>query len=311
MAGNDGFLYPVPSDVNPNDGRLRDPTVEASTDVTGTGTLTSAAAEISGVGISSSSGTGIFLAQAASIVGIGEVTDTGVTGQGAIAAQAAQVSGTGLSASSGTGTLTAQAAELTGVGIGESSGAGTLTAQDAAILGVGITQWVARSQPYLDENGVDHYRIEDGTGNYAREEVALAAGESQISGIGFVSIVATDQPRGTVGWLYGKYAPGDRRRTSTDVLRDRERFGIPPAASAVISAVAHRQADSLQTDAQKRFEELSRELELRGIEWRAEYLEELNTRLERLITAEIAARLKLMQQAKDEEAMLMLLAVIV
>ncbi len=120
-----------------------------------------------------------------------------------------------------------------------------------------------------------------------------------------------EQPRGTAAWLYGPYGHDARRRTSTDILRDRERYGIPPAASAVISSVAHRQADSLQTDAQKRFEELSRELELRGIEWRAEYLEELNTRLERLITAEIAARLKLMQQARDEEALLMLLAIAV
>lgn len=121
-----------------------------------------------------------------------------------------------------------------------------------------------------------------------------------------------EQPRGTVGWLYGKYAPGDRRRTSSDILRDRERYGIPPAASAVISAVAHRQAETLQTDAQKKYEELARELELRGIEWRGEYLEELNARLERLISAEIAARLKLMQAARDDEdALVMLLAMVV
>ncbi len=120
-----------------------------------------------------------------------------------------------------------------------------------------------------------------------------------------------EQPRGTAAWLYGPYGHDARRRTSTDILRDRERYGIPPAASAVISEVAHRQADSLQTDAQKRFEELSRELELRGIEWRTHYLEELNARLERLISAEIAARLKLLQQTQDEEALVMLLAMVV
>lgn len=76
----------------------------------------------------------------------------------------------------------------------------------------------------------------------------------------------------------------------------------------MISAVAERQAERLQPDEQKRFEELARELELRRIEWRAEYFEELNARRERLITAEIAARLKLMQMAKDEEAIVMILA---
>ena len=120
-----------------------------------------------------------------------------------------------------------------------------------------------------------------------------------------------EQPRGTAGWLYGPYGKAGRRRTSSDILRARESFGIPAAVSVVIAEVAQRQAEARTLpDAQQRYEELSRELQARGIEWRAEYLEELNARRERLITAEIAARLKLMQQAKDEEMMLLLLAAV-
>jgi hypothetical protein len=61
----------------------------------------------------------------------------------------------------------------------------------------------------------------------------------------------------------------------------------------------------LEQDAQKRFEELLRELELQGIEFDARYLEALNIQRERLIDAEIAARLRLIRE--DEELIILLL----
>jgi hypothetical protein len=61
----------------------------------------------------------------------------------------------------------------------------------------------------------------------------------------------------------------------------------------------------LEQDAQKRFDELLRELELQGIEFDARYLEALNIQRERLIDAEIAARLRLIRE--DEELLILLL----
>jgi hypothetical protein len=100
---------------------------------------------------------------------------------------------------------------------------------------------------------------------------------------------------------------GQRRRTPEDLRRERERFGITTEAQRVISAVAAQQAERLELDAHKRFEELERELEAQQIEWRAEYLTALNAERERLITAEIAARLQAIQK-QDELIVLALLA---
>ena len=128
----------------------------------------------------------------------------------------------------------------------------------------------------------------------------------------FLTIIRVT-PRAARGQVIGLGVatwPGDQRRTAEDIRRDRERFGIviPTSASAAISEVAERQVSRLELDEQKRFEELARELELRRIEWRAEYLEELNARRERMITAEIAARLRLLQRQQEEEALTMIVA---
>ena len=103
-----------------------------------------------------------------------------------------------------------------------------------------------------------------------------------------------------------------RAPTRKDIRKARERFGIPDekmlAAESVIAQVAAAQAKLLEYDAQKRFEELHRELLLRGIEWEARYLESLNLQRERLIDAEIAYRMALLQRNNKEAVMLLLMA---
>lgn len=111
----------------------------------------------------------------------------------------------------------------------------------------------------------------------------------------------------------GGYHPSQglypRPPSRQEVSRDRERFGLlDELALKAIAEVAARQAERLEQDAQKRFEELSRELQLRGLEWEARYLEALNAKREELIDAEILSRLKAKFRADDEMIILMLLA---
>ena len=100
-------------------------------------------------------------------------------------------------------------------------------------------------------------------------------------------------------------------RSKRDISRARKRFGLDDGAdrevvaATVIADVAARQALVLERDAQKRFEELLRELQLQGIEFDARYLEALNIQRERLIDAEIAARYRLIRE--DEELIILLL----
>lgn len=54
-------------------------------------------------------------------------------------------------------------------------------------------------------------------------------------------------------------------------------------ADAVVDAVAKRQASQPSVDAQQNFEELERELALRGLEWKVQYLESMNEQREALI----------------------------
>lgn len=119
------------------------------------------------------------------------------------------------------------------------------------------------------------------------------------AGIGMPGIVVTPA-RGTVPWLF----PLPRRRTRKELSLERDRFGIQDEyALATIAQVAQRQAERLEMDTQKRFEELSRELELRRIEFDARYLEALNAERERLIDEEIAQRLR---RIMDDEAVILL-----
>jgi hypothetical protein len=111
----------------------------------------------------------------------------------------------------------------------------------------------------------------------------------------------------------GGYNPSQglypRPPSRQQVSRDRERVGLlDELALQAIAEVAARQAERLEQDAQKRFDELSRELQLRGLEWEARYLETLNAKREELIDAEILSRLKAKFRADDEMIVLMLLA---
>ena len=75
----------------------------------------------------------------------------------------------------------------------------------------------------------------------------------------------------------------------------------------VINEIALRQVQTLELDQQKRFEELSRELQLKEIEWDATYLEILNEERETLIHEEIG-RLLRKKITDEEDELLMLLA---
>lgn len=96
-------------------------------------------------------------------------------------------------------------------------------------------------------------------------------------------------------------------RTREDVRRDRERFGVIPAAAQVIAQVAAAQADALSLDEQQRLEHLERELELQGIAYESVYLEMLNAMRERLIGEEIGRRLRLLQQMEEEAVVVLLM----
>ena len=99
----------------------------------------------------------------------------------------------------------------------------------------------------------------------------------------------------------------DQRRTKKKIREARERFGIPDEVRIAIETVAKQQVDRLERDKQKQFEELNRELELRGLEFEGRYLESLNQARERLITAEISLRIREKMIADEESLMLLVL----
>ena len=104
------------------------------------------------------------------------------------------------------------------------------------------------------------------------------------------------------GSLYGRGAY-DRTRTSEEISEERKKFGvIDELAAKAIADVAARQAEAKQQDEQKRFEELTRELKLRGIKWDKRYLDALKVERERVIALQIA------QQQDDDAVIIMLIA---
>ena len=99
-----------------------------------------------------------------------------------------------------------------------------------------------------------------------------------------------------------------RTRTREEISKAREAFGlIDRHALQVIESVALRQAQSLEVDEQKRFDELKNSLDLEKIQWNTRYLELMNLQREAFIEAEIASRLSA-KLALDERNQLMLLA---
>lgn len=106
--------------------------------------------------------------------------------------------------------------------------------------------------------------------------------------------------------FFEREAEREQRKVSREVSR--ETLRLPSQAQRVIEAVALRQVQKLERDELKRLEELTRELDLKGIEWETRYLEALNVRREALIDAEIAKLLKLKLEDEDTLLLMMLAA---
>lgn len=88
---------------------------------------------------------------------------------------------------------------------------------------------------------------------------------------------------------------------------------VTPAVAEVIAEIAERQAQKLDLDEQQRLEELTRKLELKGLQWQGRYLELLNTQRQQLIDEEIGRLMRQKQaelQRRDEETILLLLTII-
>ena len=112
----------------------------------------------------------------------------------------------------------------------------------------------------------------------------------------------TTQPSGGFPFEYG------RTRTRRELAEARKRYGLDARISRVIEDVAASQAARLEADAQKRYEELTRELTLRRIAFHARYLEVMNEMRQKMIDAEIAARLKQRLNADEDLMILMMIA---
>lgn len=94
--------------------------------------------------------------------------------------------------------------------------------------------------------------------------------------------------------------------------RELRKLRITPAVAEVIAEVAERQAEQLDLDEQQRLEELTRKLELKGLQWHGRYLELLNAQRQQLIDEEIGRLMRQKQaeaQRRDEEAILLFLMI--
>lgn len=118
-------------------------------------------------------------------------------------------------------------------------------------------------------------------------------------------VTTDDRPKGTAEWLGPPYQD---QRSRESISKARERFGITDAAAEVIAAVAARQAaeevaQTAAADEQRRYEELSRELELRSLEFEGRYLEALSA-----LRAEKLAEIREQQELEDVLALLAIAA---
>jgi hypothetical protein len=99
----------------------------------------------------------------------------------------------------------------------------------------------------------------------------------------------------------GGYPSYDRGPTPEQTRESRIRHGI-------IESVAARQVAALDVDEIQQRQELEGELRLRGLEFALADLERLNAERERLINAEIAARMhRLIRQREDDAAIALIL----
>lgn len=110
----------------------------------------------------------------------------------------------------------------------------------------------------------------------------------------------TQPPRGNAGAIYASWERERSRyeRSPEDVRLERERLGIIPRAEEIIAQIAARQLERDEQDAQKRFEELFREIEIQGLEWNARYLEALAAIREEMAVAE--------RKRKDDEEIVLI-----
>lgn len=83
-------------------------------------------------------------------------------------------------------------------------------------------------------------------------------------------------------------------------------YRFAPQVAQVIQKVAQSQVENLRLDEQQKFEQLERELETEGIEFKPGYLQALTEARERLIEAEIG---ELLRKKLDEEEAMLLIAI--
>ena len=79
-----------------------------------------------------------------------------------------------------------------------------------------------------------------------------------------------------------------------------------PKAAEVIQEVAARQAEDAHLDEQQKLDELRAEMRLHGLEMRTQHLAALNAERERLINAEISARIQSLVDAENATLLLMM-----
>lgn len=157
-----------------------------------------------------------------------------------------------------------------------------------------------------------------GTFTLSGQDAGLIASRNIVCDVGIFSLAGQDAnfvytavssapPQSNSG---GYPESAERVRTRKDVSAARSRLGITDElARQAIAEVAARQAERLEMDRQKQFDELRGELELQRIEWDASYLEALASEREALIGLEIARRLRERLSREDEEALWLLVQI--
>ena len=120
---------------------------------------------------------------------------------------------------------------------------------------------------------------------------------------------SVDLPPSTpVGGGYIRHHPDYFKKSRKQIRKEREAVGISTQVLDLIDGVAKRQAEVVQSDPQKQFEELERALELAEVDWQARYLEVLNDLRERYISEEISRLLAKKLSDEEDEMRLMALA---
>ena len=115
----------------------------------------------------------------------------------------------------------------------------------------------------------------------------------------------------TGGGGYIRHHPDYFRKSRKRIREEREALGIPSAVLDLLEGVAKRQAEALQSDPHKQFEELERALELADVQWQARYLEVLNDLRERYIAEEISRLMAKKLADEDDEMKLVMLAALI